>query len=62
MSRLRLRCVIPVLAAVSLFAYSATADELDGESLLVEKRCVACHDQSRMLLGPPYIAISAMHA
>jgi cytochrome c551/c552 len=53
MSRLRLRCVIPVLAAVSLFANSATADELDGESLLVEKRCVACHDQSRMLLGPP---------
>jgi cytochrome c len=47
---------------VCLIPASAIADELDGEALLNEKRCVACHDVSRNLLGPPYTAIAARHA
>lgn len=38
------------------------ADQADGATLLREKRCVACHDLSRTLLGPSYRAIAARHA
>jgi len=29
--------------------------------LLVEKRCNACHDASKTLIGPPYVAIATRH-
>ena len=55
----------------SLFAFALVASvalidtqaaEPDGEALVVEKRCVACHDMSKTLIGPPYAAIAARHA
>lgn len=38
------------------------AEDLDGEALAREKRCVACHDLEQTLLGPPYKAIAARHS
>lgn len=34
----------------------------DGEELVQEKRCYACHAMSEPLIGPPYMAIAALHA
>jgi cytochrome c len=34
----------------------------DVPSLLRQRRCVACHEMSSTLIGPPYIAIAARHA
>lgn len=45
-----------------LISIPAMATAADGEALLREKRCVACHDVSKPLLGPPYKAIAARHA
>jgi cytochrome c len=54
---------LSALALVSVLMSSPTiADEADGETLLAEKRCVACHDVSKNLLGPSYEAIAARHA
>jgi cytochrome c len=54
------------LFAIALLAClmpaAVVAEKLGGEALLGEKRCVACHDVSRNLLGPPYKAIAARHA
>ncbi len=38
------------------------AQEKDGETLAEERRCVACHDVTKTLLGPSYRAIAARHA
>jgi cytochrome c len=51
-----------ILALAFLMPVLIDANEPDGETLLAEKRCVACHDVSRTLLGPSYLAIAARHA
>ena len=53
---------LAVLALLFLAAPLVNADELDGATLVETKRCVACHDQTRTLLGPSYTAIAARHA
>lgn len=54
---------VSVLILISvLTSASAIAAEPDGEALLAKKRCVACHDLTKALLGPPYKAIAARHA
>ncbi len=54
------------LSALAFLAFLTpvlvVADDPDGELLLTEKRCVACHDVSKNLLGPSYQAIAARHA
>jgi cytochrome c len=45
-----------------LAASSAHADPDDVGALLREKRCVACHDMDKTLIGPSYRAIAARHA
>jgi cytochrome c len=59
-----MKIVIRLTALTLLFAHASTlqADELDGETLATEKRCVACHDLDRNLLGPSYEAIAARHS
>ncbi|MDH4110053.1 MAG: c-type cytochrome [Gammaproteobacteria bacterium] len=49
------------LFALLTFA-AAVYGEPDGAALVAEKRCVACHDETEVLLGPPYRAIAARHA
>lgn len=58
--RLRGRWLAVALMLVAT-EYVSAAD-LDGEVLVKTKRCVACHDQSQTLIGPPYEAIAARHA
>lgn len=54
---------IAMLAACFLLlTRQALPDGLTGEALLVENRCVACHETDRPLIGPPYRAIAARHA
>ena len=58
-------CAVAGFASVASFllaAGSASAQQLDGSELAAEKRCNACHDVERVLLGPPYRAIAARHA
>jgi cytochrome c len=57
------RKALPVLG-IAIYSMSAAviAAESDGEALLAEKRCDACHDLTKNLLGPPYKAIAARHA
>lgn len=50
------------LLSAALVVCVAFGDELDGAALLTEKRCIACHDLSKTLLGPSYQAIAARHA
>ena len=59
-----MKIVIPLTALTLFFASASTlyADELDGEALATEKRCVGCHDLDRNLLGPSYQAIVARHS
>jgi len=45
-----------------LAAAAAPAAPLDGQALVAQKRCVACHDLDQPLIGPPYRAIAARHA
>ena len=40
----------------------ALAGADDGEALARAKRCIACHDTDKPLIGPPYRAIAARHA
>ncbi len=54
--------ILAFLLSVLIVAGASVASELDGEALLREKRCVACHDVSRTLLGPSYSAIATRHA
>jgi len=51
--------ILTLLVFVTAFANAAG---LDGEMLAETKRCIACHDHSRNLLGPSYIAIAARHS
>ena len=53
---------LPVLVLLVFAAPLVNANELDGETLVETKRCVACHDQTRTLLGPSYTAIAARHS
>lgn len=53
---------LATLMALILPMSASPADEVDGEALATEKRCVACHDLTRTLLGPPYMAIAARHS
>jgi len=48
--------------ALACCAIELYASELNGAALVEKKRCVACHDQTEPLLGPPYIAIAARHS
>jgi cytochrome c len=43
------------------FAAPAVAQE-DAATLVIEKRCNACHELSAASLGPPWQAIAARHA
>ncbi len=43
-------------------AVTASAQAPDGEVLAGAKRCYACHDMDKVLLGPPFRAIAARHA
>jgi cytochrome c len=58
-------CTIAGIGSVAGFLFAAgnaSAQELDAAELAAEKRCNACHDAERVLLGPPYRAIAARHA
>lgn len=56
------RALVVLAVCAGLALRAAVADELDGEALVTEKRCIACHDLSNALIGPPYRAIAARHA
>lgn len=46
-----------------LWSFSPLASaQGDGERLVEEARCYACHHVTDTLLGPPYVAIAARHA
>lgn len=49
--------LVTLLASAPLFAQ----DGGDGERLVREYRCYACHDMTQTLIGPPYQAIAARH-
>ena len=49
------------IALACLLLNRAIAQD-EGERLVDEARCYACHQMSEPLLAPPYIAISARHA
>lgn len=53
-----------VYSTLATFAFSLTlsAAETDGEKLVMEKRCYACHNMNDNLLGPSYSAIALRHA
>lgn len=57
---MRYACLI-MLSLLCFGSASVDAEELDGERLAQEKRCVACHDAEKTLLGPSYRAIAARH-
>ena len=48
------------VTALTLFSLTANA-ETNGEKLVEEARCYACHQINDTLLGPSYLAISARH-
>lgn len=50
------------LSLLLLHAVVSYPEKLYGEALAEEKRCVACHDLTKTLLGPSYMAIAARHA
>lgn len=50
------------ISMLLLHAVMSYSEELDGEALAEEKRCVACHDLTKTLLGPSYKAIAARHS
>ena len=53
---------LPLLALLVFAVPLVSADELDGETLAEAKRCVACHELKRTLIGPSYEAIAARHS
>ncbi len=53
---------LPILTLLLFVTAFANAAGLDGEMLVETKRCIACHDLTRTLLGPSYEAISARHS
>jgi len=61
----RTACAVAGIGSVASFLFAAgnaSAQEADGAELAAGKRCNACHDMERVLLGPPYRAIAARHA
>ena len=52
---------ISTVGFLCLFSQLAGA-QTEGERLVEEARCYACHQLTETLLGPPYIAIAARHA
>lgn len=50
-----------LVSALALLSSSAQVAGNGGE-LAQEKRCYACHAMSEPLIGPPYLAIAALHA
>jgi cytochrome c len=40
----------------------ALAEPVDGGALAIERRCNACHDVERVLLGPSYRSVAARYA
>jgi len=53
---------LPILTLLVFATAFANAAGLDGEMLVDTKRCIACHDLTRTLLGPSYKAIAARHS
>jgi cytochrome c len=58
---LRRACTLACAVAAVVTAPVALAQG-QGEKLVEEARCYACHQMSQPLLGPPYLAIAARHA
>lgn len=54
--------ILSLVASLLLLSQQGLTDVPAGEALLVEKRCIACHETDRPLIGPPYRAIAARHA
>jgi len=54
--------MLVAVALLPLAFNAAAADQADVSALVAEKRCGACHELTRMLIGPPYRAIAARHA
>ena len=51
-----------LLLPVGMLVLAGVASAQDGEALVREKRCYACHAMSEPLIGPPYRAIAALHS
>ncbi|MGB5081241.1 MAG: c-type cytochrome [Burkholderiales bacterium] len=52
--------VLPVVAAIGLWANGA-ALSADGQQLLKEKNCLACHAPDKKLVGPAYKEVAAKY-
>jgi cytochrome c len=50
-----------ISTALLLWAAAGAAGPVDGAELVVAKRCNACHELDRVLLGPSWRAIAARH-
>ena len=48
------------LSATSLPAQADTG--ADGARLVQQRRCIACHDMTKYLIGPPFTLIALRHA
>ena len=56
-------CKYLLLAACcAIMPGAVTAAGLDGATLVQERNCYGCHNQTDALIGPPYSAIAARHA
>lgn len=60
-SQRRSRATAILLVLFAIVGGNSSAQE-DGESLVEQARCYACHDTRGVSLGPPYLAIAARHA
>lgn len=50
-----------IAAGCVLLCLSGTAMGADAATLIVQRRCDACHDMTAMRIGPPYTAIALRH-
>lgn len=55
-------CQSLLLAACCVTPAAVMAAGLDGATLVQERNCYGCHNQTDALIGPPYSAIAARHA
>lgn len=60
-SQKRSRATAVLIVLFATVGGNSSAQE-DGESLVEQARCYACHDTRGTSLGPPYLAIAARHA
>lgn len=60
-ARFRLFCCKGIALLLAVASFSARAQE-EGERLVQEARCYMCHEMAEPSLGPPYVAIAALHA